>query len=134
MSGMNYEQFKQLADNCKELAKDYDKFLDDFLLREGNRCLRDTKRNTPKVTGRLINAWKLSGPFKRNFDRYVVIHNNVEYASFVEDGHRLVRNGTTLRWVNGKHMARVALTKVQNNLDRRFSKAFADFCKGKGLG
>lgn len=134
MSGMDYGQFEQLLKAHKDLAKDYDKFLDTFLTREGMRCLRDTKRNTPKVTGRLINAWKVSGPFKRNDNKYVVIHNNVEYASFVEDGHRLVRGGRTIKWVPGKHMAYLALLKTESNLDKRFEKAFADFCRGKGLG
>lgn len=134
MSGMDYSQFEQLANNVKDLAKDYDKFLDDFLVQEGNRCLANTKRRTPVDTGALRNRWKLAGPFKRGGDRYVVIHNNLNYASFVEEGHRLVRNGRTLKWVNGRHMARIALTQTQNKLDARFEKAFSDFCKARGLG
>ena len=87
MSGMDYSQFKELADSCKELAKDYDKFLDDFILQEGNRCLANTKRRTPVDMGTLRNRWKLDGPFKQGNTKYVVIHNNLQYASFVEDGH-----------------------------------------------
>jgi len=87
MSGMDYSQFEQLANSVKELAKDYDKFLDDFLMQEGNRCLANTKRRTPVDLGTLRNRWKLSGPFKSGRNRYVVIHNNLNYASFVEEGH-----------------------------------------------
>ena len=87
MSGMDYSQFEQLANSCKELARDYDKFLNDFLLQEGNRCLANTKRRTPVDMGTLRARWKLSGPYKQGNTRYVVIHNNLNYASFVEDGH-----------------------------------------------
>lgn len=87
MSGMDYSQFEQLANNVKGLAQDYDKFLDDFLIREGNRCLANTKRRTPVDLGTLRNRWKLSGPFKSGRTKYVVIHNNLNYASYVEEGH-----------------------------------------------
>ena len=87
MAGMDYDEFKEFADSIKGLAKDYDKFLDNFLTKEGMRCLASTKRLTPVDMGALRNGWKLAGPFKRGKDRYVVIHNNLKYASFVEDGH-----------------------------------------------
>lgn len=87
MSGMDYDGFKQLTKNFKDLAKDYDKFLDDFIVTEGNRCLANTKRRTPVDMGTLRDRWKLSGPFQRGGVKYVVIHNNLNYASFVEDGH-----------------------------------------------
>ena len=87
MSGMDYSQFEQLANSFKQVQKDFDKFLDDFLLREGNRCLANTKRRTPVDMGTLRNRWKLAGPYKKGKDKYVVIHNNLSYASFVEDGH-----------------------------------------------
>lgn len=87
MSGFDYEQFKQLANSVKDLNKDFDTFLNDFLLREGMRCLANTKRRTPVDMGTLRNRWKLSGPFKNGNTKYVVIHNNLNYASFVEDGH-----------------------------------------------
>lgn len=162
---MDYSGFEQLTQSFKQLSKDYDKFLDDFIIREGNRCLANTKRRTPVDMGTLRNRWKLSGPFKRGNTKYVVIHNNLNYASFVEDGHMQHERflpikyleqspkGSQLaaslrqkygddiqgimlkeKWINGHHMARMALTQTQNKLDLRFEKAFTDFCKAKGLG
>ena len=87
MSGFDSHEFKELVNNFKQLAKDYDKFTTDFLMQEGMRCLANTKRRTPVDMGTLRNRWKLSGPFKRGNTKYVVIHNNLNYASFVEDGH-----------------------------------------------
>lgn len=132
---MDYSEFEQLAKNFKGLLKDYDTFTSEFLQIEGNKCLADTKRNTPTRTSRLKNSWKLSGPFKRGQSKYVVIHTNVNYASWVEDGHRIVNQyGDTGKWQPGKHMARKALVNTQLKLDKRFETAFKKFCRGKGIG
>ena len=134
--GMDYSEFEELAKNFKQLTKDYNKFLGDFLMKEGNKCFADTVSNTPNVTGRLIGGWRLSGPFKRGDSRYVVIHNNVKYAKWVEDGHRIVKPSgeDTGRWQPGKHMARKALINTELNLDKNFNKEFKNFCKTRGIG
>lgn len=159
--GFDFREFEQFVNAHKELAKDLDKFTDDFLIKQGMWCMAQTKRLTPVDTGRLRNAWKVSGPFKRKGEKYVVIHNNVEYASFVEDGHRIINNsgnryipvvnsrgkktgrttvirlgeeGKGVRWQKGKHMARIALTKTQNAMPQRFATEFKKFCKEKGIG
>lgn len=133
--GMDYGEFEKFTKNFQELMKDYDTFTTDFLVKEGMSCLADTKRNTPVDTGALRNNWKLSGPFKRNNVKYVVIHNNLKYASWVEDGHRIVNQyGDTGKFQPGRHMARKALINTELKLDSRFNRAFANFCKKKGIG
>lgn len=132
---MDYREFEALAKNFKSLVKDYDSFVDDFLEKEGMRCWADTKRNTPTRTSRLKNSWKLSGPFRRGQSKYVVIHTNVKYASWVEDGHRIVNQyGDTGKWQPGRHMARKALVNTQLKLEKRFNTAFKNFCQRKGIG
>lgn len=135
MSGFNHNDFKKFRDNFQNLVKDYDGFLDTFLTKEGMRCVGMTKRLTPVDTGKLKGAWEVVGPFKRyGNERYVIIRNNTKYASWVEDGHRIVNQyGDTGKWQPGRHMGRIALTRTQLKLDKRFEKAFGDFCKGKGL-
>lgn len=134
--GMDYGEFEQLAKNFKQLMKDYNKFLGDFLIKEGNKNLADVKRNTPgpNSTGRLRNSWKLSGPFKRGDTRYVVVHTNVKYAPWVENGHRIVNQYGTYGWQPGKHMAKNALFRTELNLDKNFNKAFNNFCRTRGIG
>jgi hypothetical protein len=131
--GMDYSEFEKLVKNFRGMVKDYHQFLNTFLLGEGNRCLADTKRNTPKDTGRLQNAWKLSGPFKRGDEKYVVIHNNVKYALWVEDGHVIKNQYGTYGWHPGVHMARTALIRTQLTMDKRFNRAFNKYCKMKGI-
>lgn len=156
--GMDYSQFKELVKSCEQLNKDYHSFISDFLGQEGMKVVAHTKRLTPVDTGALRNRWKMSGPFKRGDSRYIVIHNNLEYASFVEDGHKVVNNSGNVRvkvgrgkkmkvktlhlgdmakgekWIKGHHMARIALTRAENNLEAHFNTAFKKFCKDRGLG
>ena len=131
--GMDYSEFEKLVKNFSGMVKDYHQFLNEFLVTEGNRCLAETKRNTPVKTSRLKNAWKLSGPFKRGDSKYVVIHNNVKYAGWVEDGHVIKNQYGTYGWHPGVHMARVALTRTQLSMDKRFNTAFNKYCRMKGI-
>lgn len=134
MGKMDYREFEKLTKNFEGLVKDYDRFLSAFLTREGMKCLADTKRRTPVDTSRLRNSWKLSGPYKSGAGKYVVIHNNVQYASWVEDGHRIVNQFGTYGWQPGVHMGRIALTRAALNLPDNFEKAFVAWCNGKGIG
>lgn len=117
---MNYDEFKELVKGCKELAKDYDKFLDDFLTTEGMRCLANTKRRTPVDMGTLRDRWKLSGPFKRGNTKYVVIHNNLDYASFVEDGHMQQERFLPIKYLeqspNGSKLAATLRGRYGNDI------------------
>lgn len=131
--GMDYGEFEQLVKNFRGMVKDYHQFLNGFLLTEGNRCLAETKRNTPVDTGKLEGAWKLSGPFKKGDSKYVVIHNNTKYAGWVEDGHRIISHGVVKGWQPGVHMARVALVRTQLSMDKRFNTAFNKYCRMKGI-
>ena len=138
--GMDYDEFEKLTKNFQKLVNDYDKFVDDFLKTEGNKCLANTIENTPVNPingGRLKGGWRLAGPFKRAGNiRYVIIHNPVKYAIWVEDGHRIVNQYgvDTGRWKKGVHMARIALAETELKLDSRFRTQFNKFCKDRGVG
>jgi hypothetical protein len=99
-------------------------------------------------TGRLRNTWELSAVYRDGDELYVVIFNPVEYASFLEDGHmqraRFVPGsfmggkfeyipgypmGMVLsnKWIPGYHMARISITKIEQEIPKRFERAFRDF-------
>lgn len=127
----NYEEFKKLTENFKDLYKDYNNFVKEFLTEQGMLLLAKTKQRPrhPVDTGYLIGRWFMFGPFNNGNNYYVNVHNGVKYASWVEDGHRTVNGG----WVKGKHMAKIALTEVELKLETRFNKEFSQWLKQKGL-
>jgi hypothetical protein len=144
----DYSQFENMLTQFKAVQKQYDAFIRKFLLEMGMRTIAQTKKLTPVDTGRLRNAWELSAVYSDGDELYVVIFNPVEYASFVEDGH-MQRNrfvpgsflggkfeyipgypmGMVLsnKWIPGYHMARIAITKIEQEIPKRFERAFRNF-------
>jgi hypothetical protein len=145
---LDYGQFENMLTQFKAVQKEYDAFIRKFLLEMGMRTLAQTKKLTPVDTGRLRNTWELSAVYRDGDELYVVIFNPVEYASFVEDGH-MQRNrfvpgsflggkfeyipgypmGMVLsnKWIPGYHMARIAITKIEQEIPKRFERAFRNF-------
>lgn len=150
----DYEEFKGLTDKFKNLQKEHEAFLRSFLTEMGMRAMAQTKKLTPVDTGRLRNAWELSQVFRKGDELYIVLFNPVEYASFVEDGH-MQRNrfvpGSFLggkfeyipgypfgmllqnKWIPGYHMARISVTKIEQELPKRYNRAFQQFIKRMGV-
>lgn len=150
----DYSQFEKMLRQFTDVRNEYDAFICKFLKEMGLRTLAQTKKLTPVDTARLRNAWELSSIIRIGNELCITLFNPVEYASFVEDGHmqraRFVpgqfQEGKfeyipgcgegmmlTNKWIPGYHMARIPITKIEQELPRRFEKAFQEFLKGKGM-
>lgn len=124
-----FKNFKKNSENADVKA-----ILEKHLTKVGNIVVTETKARTSvgKINGgTLRRGWKKtvrvgSGSVE------VEIFNNVDYASFVENGHRIVRNGVTYGYVEGKKMlastvddAGALLDKVANDaMEEITSKLF----------
>jgi hypothetical protein len=156
MMGKKFDisQMLKLKDGFIGVQEGFNDFVKDFLIREGIRVLRNTKLLTPSNTGFLRKNWELSAVHQDGDELYIVLFNNAEYASFVEDGyHQKPRfvpgefNGNqfeyipdhksgmmlTDKWIPGQHMARISMAKVEAKIPQRFNKAFKDYMKSKGV-
>ncbi len=153
--GMNFDDMKRLQQNFKQVQKEHEKFIRNFLLEQGMKALAQAKRLTPVDTGNLRNKWELSSVFRRGDELYVVIFNPTEYASFVEEGHmqrarwvpgKWVGNTfeyipghdegmmLTNKWIPGAHMARISINNVARKLPAEYHRALREFMKGLGVG
>ncbi|MDD4690003.1 MAG: HK97 gp10 family phage protein [Eubacteriales bacterium] len=151
---LDYSGMKNLAKNMNNVEKQYDSFLRHFLLLMGLRVIAQTKKLTPVRTGNLRNRWELSEVFKQGDSLVIVIYNPVEYASFVEDGHMQYRRWVPGTWqgdqfmyqagskegmmlrtkfVPGVHMARISITKIENEIPQRYQRALNKFLKDMGV-
>ena len=151
----DHKDFDKFLKNFENLEKDYDLFCSQFLLKEAMKVLADTKALTPVKTGDLRNRWELTQVFKTAKGYYIQIFNSLEYASYVEDGHRQqvgrfvpgifvggkfvytkgAKSGIVLKkpFVNGFHMCRIAIDRYDDTIKANFEAAFKAFYKGKGL-
>lgn len=135
--GLNYSQFRKLRDNFSKLSDEYEAWLQSFLLNEANRFMALVKPLTPVDTGDLRNHWKIGKIFRQGDMLCVEIINPMEYASFVEWGHkqtpgryvpqigkRLVKD-----WVEGAHMMQISLDRIYAEMPARFNSEFTKWLK-----
>lgn len=80
--------------------------------RIGLLAVRKVKKMTPVETGDLRNNWK-HHVVKRGDSFIILIYNQLEYASFVENGHRIVIGGQTVGWVEGKFMLKLTKDEME---------------------
>lgn len=83
------------------------------------------EKNTPVRSGLLRRSWKAGEVVKKNNVYDVLIDNEVSYAEYVELGHRLVRHGVTIKWVNGRFMLRLS----ERQLERQIPELVESFIK-----
>jgi len=91
----------------------------------GQKCVREVKRETPHITGNLKRRWR-SRVEKQGGDIQVIIENDVEYAPYVNNGHRIVRGGKTVGFKEGKHMLEEGIAAYQDNYMKDDLQAMAD--------
>lgn len=152
--GFDSRGLEALLDAFKDLQKQHEVFIRNFLTEMGLRALAQVKLLTPVDTGNLRGRWELSQVFRKGDSLYIVIFNPVIYASFVEDGHMQHKRWVpgewvgksfkyipghdkgmmlTERWVPGYHMARISINKIERELPKRYDQAFKEFIKGLGV-
>lgn len=150
----DYREFEKLLANFKDLQKQHEVFIRNFLVEMGMRAIVQTKKLTPVDTGNLRNNWELSQAYRKGDELYILLFNPTEYASFIEDGHMQrsrwvpgewqgdrfeyipgAKTGMMLKekWIPGHHMARISINKVERELPMRYGRAFKEFIKGLGV-
>ena len=123
------QKYNQAA--IKQFRKELSRLLDDtrdidikVLNRAVNEGVADAKRNTNVVTGYMRRGWKSAPAVKsRTGGVTKTMVNVMDYASYVNYGHRLVnRSGETVGFVKGQFMLEKAIHKVDKALEREFKK------------
>lgn len=120
---------------------DADELMSDIIRVAGNRCLAKTIKRTPVDTGNLRQNWELGDVTKRGFNYTVEMENPVEYASYVEFGHRqevgryvpAIDKRLVAPWVEGKYMATKSVDEVKEELpkiaEEKINKKLAEIFK-----
>lgn len=136
--GLDYREFKQFRDNFNKLDKEFDKWLHNFLLKEGMRFIREVKFRTPVDTSDLRNHWQLSGGITREGDTLKCwFVNSMNYATHVEYGHaKPYKSGAaegSADWVEGYFMMTVSIMVIERQMPARFERAFKRFLDSLGV-
>jgi len=111
------------AENPNKLKSE----LQQSLKRVGVQAQRRVSNSTPVDTGNLRRNWNLDGPFISGAMISIQLYNNVEYASYVENGHR-TRGGSG--WVEGRFMLRDSVEAIAGELPLLLTPGFMSAMEG----
>ena len=101
--------------------------LQQSLKRVGAQAQRRVSNSTPVDTGNLRRNWNLDGPFVSGAMISIQLYNNVEYASFIENGHRTRGGGG---WVEGHFMLRDSIEAISGELPGLLTPGFMSAMEG----
>lgn len=146
----NFEQLKRVQKKMEKLQKaDFDKFCEDAAKELAARLLAKVIKRTPVDDGVLRRGWTAQshreaesafsestkvGNFLKEVrvnkfgDYYEIeIINPVNYASYVEFGHRTANHAG---WVNGRFMLTISEQELENQAPKILEKKLAKFLGG----
>lgn len=130
---VEFEQLENYYDEVVKATNDFDDFLKDFLIEMANRLIAETKKRTPVITGDLRRSWILGDIIGSGKNISVEIKNGMEYATEVEYGHRLVKNGMEIGWVDGRFMLTISIDRIRKQILLRYKIQFEQFLHQRGL-
>ena len=141
---INLQGFKGLENSLKNVQKEVDDFIISLSKELAGRLLSKVIKRTPvgqykngKVGGTLRRGWtagKKRADFieamevnKKGGVYEIVVKNSVEYASYVEFGHR-TRNHKG--WVPGRFMLTISEQELEGDLERIIQNKLQKFMGG----
>lgn len=110
--GFEYSEMKLIKQNLIELNKISHVIHLKVAKRIAQLAIRKVKKMTPVDNGDLRNNWKFH-IIKKGDTYTILIYNQLEYASFVESGHRIVVSGITIGWVEGRFMLKLTADEME---------------------
>ncbi|GBF01697.1 HK97 gp10 family phage protein [Lactiplantibacillus paraplantarum] len=97
--------------------------LEESVKRVGAQILKGVKAKTPVDTGTLRRGWELKGPTVSASVITLTALNNIEYAQYIEMGHRTRGGG----WVPGQHMLMKTMFEVDDQMTSLLTPALQKF-------
>ena len=132
---IDYKELSAYLSSITVMKDDYNEFLRKFLIQMAERVLARVKRKdrTPVDTGALKRSWELGDVQGEGQNISVEILNGMEYATYIEYGHRVVRNGVEVGWYEGRFMLKISIDEIRRQIPARYQAEFKKFCIEHGL-
>lgn len=117
MSGFTFNEFRDLRDRLKDLEGRISEINLDVAKKLGELIKRKVKLASPVDSGDLRDNWKVD-VYKEGNAYKIHVHNKMDYASYVEYGHRIVAKVPggdayrTVGWQEGVFMLRYTIDDV----------------------
>lgn len=106
-----------------------------FIIKRGNHAGKEVRFTTgyTKQGGTLKKAWAKSVTRKVGNAWVSGYVNPTSYAGYVNDGHRIVVEGATVGWVEGKHMLEIGTRAAEKALPSLLNAEIARIKRKSGF-
>lgn len=128
---VNLKDLEKLRDRFEKLNNQIPDFIKELTNEIAGRLLRGAKKNTPVDNGILRRGWTIGEIVETENGYTVEVINPVEYARYVEYGHRTSNHKG---WVKGQFMLTIAKKDLESNLEKVVSNKMKKFFKNEGGG
>lgn len=118
------KDLKGYRNNLGKFKRVADEIFMEAIYEVATRIFQATVKNTPVDTGFLRESWNIDDVKKKGSVYEIEISNDVEYAAYVEYGHRIVSGGDTLGWKDGVFMLTIAEKNLEKVMDKIFQRKF----------
>lgn len=119
-------ELEAFKNNLQGLQDQTDSIIIEALEEIVAREIRMVKKGTPVDTGTLRKAWRITDIKKIGSSFEVSVYNNMDYADYVEFGHRTRDHKN---WVPGKFMLTVSERQIEKVMEeivnRHLEEAFS---------
>lgn len=124
---VDFSSFKQWSEQIDKAVREdaAQKLSEQVLMELANRVLRRTKQKTPVDTGHLRRNWMLGSVTRHGDYMEIEIYNNVEYAEFIEYGHRKRKGG----FLQGRYMLTLSMKEIEEMAPALIGKRSEEFMK-----
>lgn len=149
----DFKAMKDLQEKIEKLSQvDFDRFYTEAAKEIATRLLSKVKKRTPVVYGSLRDAWAILPIEKRGNQYIITVINGLEYASYVEYGHRqqpgrfipghwegerFIYNpdeegGMVLKagWVEGRKMLTISVQEIERMAPALLERKLQQLLKG----
>lgn len=139
---IDFKNFDKFVKSMNTMERDFNNFLQKFLIQMANRVIAKTKSKQAGHegeefkaydTGAMTNAWQLGNISGSGKNLEVEILNPMEYATDIEYGHRIVRGNTEVGYYNGRFMLKTSIDEIKAQMPARYDEEFKKFCEKRGL-
>lgn len=111
---MDTRAMEAYAAQLKKITERSDEMMERVADKVAMGFIRTAKQETPVKTGNLRRSWDVDGIDHKGYRTDVTVINPVEYAEYVDKGHRAGKSG----WVEGRYMTDKGEEAVERNAER----------------
>ena len=128
--GVDFRELKELKAQLEKEMDNMDLFIEDMAKELAARLLAKSKKRTPVDTGTLRRGWTI-GEITHSGGYYKVeVINPVEYASYVEYGHRTAGGKG---WVEGQFFLTISEEELKRDapkiIETKIKKKLGEYFK-----